>query len=106
MVHKGGANSDWGVENLQEKVLRHRPDCVFIEFSINDAVAVRRTTIEHARNNLNQMIDRILQKNPACEIIPMVMNPVFGYGKAKRPNLAAYDQNYRQVAQGTRVPTD
>jgi hypothetical protein len=44
------------------------------------------------------MVDRILQKNPACEIIPMVMNPVFGYGKAKRPNLAAFDQNYRQVA--------
>jgi len=87
------------VQNLQDKVLRHRPDCVFIEFSINDAVAVRRTNIEHARNNLNQMIDRILQKNPACEIITMVMNPVFGYGKAKRPNLAAYDQNYRQVAQ-------
>ncbi len=96
---QGGANSDWGVENLQDKVLQHRPDCVFIEFSINDAVSVRRTTIEHARSNLNQMIDRILQKNPACEIIPMVMNPVFGYGKANRPNLAAYDQNYRQVAQ-------
>ena len=95
---QGGANSDWGVKSLQDKVLRHRPDCVFIEFSINDAVAVRRTTVEHARNNLNQMIDRILKKNPNCEIIPMVMNPVFGYGKAKRPNLAAFDQNYRQVA--------
>jgi lysophospholipase L1-like esterase len=95
---QGGANSDWGVKSLQDKVLRHRPDCVFIEFSINDAVAVRRTTVEHARNNLNQMIDRILKKNPNCEIIPMVMNPVFGYGKAKRPNLPAFDQNYRQVA--------
>ncbi|MDG0963752.1 MAG: sulfatase-like hydrolase/transferase [Opitutales bacterium] len=95
---QGGANSDWGVENLQNKVLLHRPDCVFIEFSINDAVAVRRTTVEHARNNLNQMIDRILQKNPACEIIPMVMNPVFGYGQAKRPKLRAFGQNYRQVA--------
>ena len=59
---QGGANSDWGVENLQEKVLRHRPDCVFIEFSINDAVGSRRMSLEHARNNLNQMIDRILEK--------------------------------------------
>jgi arylsulfatase A-like enzyme/lysophospholipase L1-like esterase len=95
---QGGANSDWGVENLQDKVLRHRPDCVFIEFSINDAVAVRRTTIEHARSNLNQMIDRILEKNPACEIIPMVMNPVFGNGRTRRPNLPAFDDNYREVA--------
>ena len=30
---QGGANSDWGIKNLQEKVLRYRPDCVFIEFS-------------------------------------------------------------------------
>ena len=95
---QGGANSDWGVENLQHKVLRHRPDCVFIEFSINDAVAVRRTNIEHARSNLNQMIDRILEKNPACEIIPMVMNPVFGNGRTRRPNLPAFDDNYREVA--------
>ena len=40
-------------------------------------------SLEHARNNLNQMIDRILEKNPACEIIPMVMNPVFGNGREK-----------------------
>ena len=76
---------DWGVENLQEKVLRHRPDCVFIEFSINDAVGSRRMSLEHARNNLNQMIDRILEKNPACEIIPMVMNPVFGMDAGEGP---------------------
>ena len=95
---QGGANSDWGVKNLKDKVLRHRPDCVFIEFSINDAVAVRRTSVEHARNNLNLMIDQILEKNPSCEIILMVMNPVFGNGKARRPNLTEFDDNYRTVA--------
>ena len=95
---QGGANSDWGVKNLKDKVLRHRPDCVFIEFSINDAVAVRRTSVEHARNNLNLMIDQILEKNSACEIILMVMNPVFGNGRTRRPNLPAFDDNYREVA--------
>jgi lysophospholipase L1-like esterase len=95
---QGGANSDWGVKNLKDKVLRHRPDCVFIEFSINDAVAVRRTSVEHARNNLNLMIDQILEKNPSCEIILMVMNPVFGNGKARRPNLTEFDNIYRTVA--------
>ena len=95
---QGGANSDWGVKNLKDKVLRHRPDCVFIEFSINDAVAGRRTSVEHARNNLNLMIDQILEKNSACEIILMVMNPVFGNGKARRPNLTEFDNNYRTVA--------
>jgi hypothetical protein len=55
-------------------------------------------SLEHARNNLNQMIDRILAKNPACEIIPMVMNPVFGNGRGRRPNLPSFDDNYREVA--------
>jgi len=95
---QGGANSDWGIKNLQEKVIRHRPDCVFVEFSINDAVGSRRMSLDHARNNLNQMIDRILEKKPACEIIPMVMNPVFGNGRERRPYLPAYDDNYRAMA--------
>lgn len=95
---QGGANSDWGVKNLQEKVLRHRPDCVFIEFSINDAVGSRRMSPDHARNNLRQMIDRILAKNRNCEIILMVMNPVFGNGRERRPDLPAFNENYRSVA--------
>jgi lysophospholipase L1-like esterase len=96
---QGGANSDWGVKNLDEKVLKHRPDCVFIEFSINDAVGSRRTTVGRARKNLNNMIDRILVKNQSCEIILMVMNTPVGHTRTRRPNLATFENNYREVAQ-------
>ena len=96
---QGGANSDWGVKNLDEKVLKHRPDCVFIEFSINDAVGSRRITVGHARKNLNNMIDRILVKNQSCEIILMVMNTPVGHTRTRRPNLATFENNYREVAQ-------
>ena len=95
---QGGANSDWGVKNLEEKVLKHRPDCVFIEFSINDAVGSRRTSVDHARKNLNNMIDRILVKIPSCEIILMVMNTPVGHTRERRPNLPAFENNYRDVA--------
>ena len=95
---QGGANSDWGRGALDEKVLQHQPDTVLIEFSVNDAVAQRQTSVAHARDNLENMIERILQQNPACEIILQVMNPPVGHTQVQRPNLLAYNQMYRDVA--------
>lgn len=94
---QGGANSDWGREKLEEKVLSHKPDTVLLEFSVNDAVG-RNKTAAHTRANLEHLIDRILQANPECEIILQVMNPPVGHTKTDRPNLAAHDQVYRDVA--------
>ena len=95
---QGGANSDWGRGALDEKVLKHNPDTVLIEFSVNDAVASRKTSVAHARGNLENMIERILQQNPDCEIILQVMNPPVAHTKNKRPNLLAYNQMVRDVA--------
>lgn len=95
---QGGANSDWGVKSLDEKVLKHEPDTVFIEFAVNDAVARRKTSVEHARNNLEQLIKRILKANPNTEIILQVMNVPVGHTRTSRPNLEAYNQMYRDVA--------
>jgi lysophospholipase L1-like esterase len=94
---QGGANSDWGRDKLEEKVLSHKPDTVLLEFSVNDAVG-RNKTAAHTRANLEHLIDRILQANPECEIILQVMNPPVGHTKTERPNLAAHDQVYRDVA--------
>jgi acyl-CoA thioesterase-1 len=95
---QGGASSVWGREKLDEKVLAHKPDTVLIEFSVNDAVQTLKISPAKARENLENMIDRILQANPDCEIILQVMNPPVGHTKNNRPNLAAYDQIYRDVA--------
>ena len=95
---QGGANSDWGRAALDEKVLKHKPDTVFIEFAVNDAVASRQSSVDKAQNNLEDMIARILKVNPDCEIILMVMNPPVAHTKVHRPNLAAYNQMYRDLA--------
>ena len=95
---QGGANSDWGRGALEKKVLQHKPDTVLIEFAVNDAVAKRKTTVEHARGNLEEMIDRILEVNADCEIILMVMNPAVGHTGKHRPNLLVYNEMYRDVA--------
>ena len=95
---QGGANSDWGRESLDERVLAHKPDTVLIEFSVNDANARRNTSVEHAKENLENMIERILAANPDGEIILQVMNPPVAHTKTARPEIAAYDQMYRDVA--------
>ena len=41
----------------------------------------------------------VLAANPACEVVLLTMNAVTGAGEATRPELAAYYQNYRDVAQ-------
>ena len=95
---QGGANSDWGCKSFDEKVLQHNPDTVFIEFAINDAVEGRDVSVEKARGNLEDMMDRLLKARPDCEIILMAMNPTAGLARERRPHLGDYNQMYRDVA--------
>lgn len=95
---QGGANSDWGVKSLDEKVLKHKPDTVLIEFAVNDAVSKRKTSVAHARKNLTHIIGRILAQNPQCEIILQVMNIPVAHTRTSRAKLDAFNQMYRDVA--------
>jgi len=90
--------SGWGVENLDERVIKKNPDAVFIEFGINDAYLPYNTSVEQARQNLENMIDRILKHNSACQIILMVMNPPVREHLEIRPKIEDYYQMYRDVA--------
>ncbi len=106
-VHNSGGSgqwSDWGVKNLDAKVLKRNPDTVFIEFAINDSVDRFKATVEIAHNNLTHMIDRILETDPDCEIILMVMNPATGKWARSRSRLAKFYQMYRDVAEERGFP--
>lgn len=96
-----GMNSQWGVENLQARVLDKKPDAVFIEFATNDAVTRFNLSLEQAKKNLETMINGIQQAAPQCEIILQVMSPVIDHPAGTpgyRPELARYQQIYRDVA--------
>lgn len=96
-----GMHSGWGVSNLEQRVLSHKPDVVFLEFSVNDSVARFRFSPEQARNNLTKMIDRIQAALPGCEIILQTMNPVIDRPEGDsgwRPKLSVYQDVYREVA--------
>jgi acyl-CoA thioesterase-1 len=91
--------SRWGVDNLRPRVLDQHPNAVLIEFSINDAFLDYNTSVSEARYNLETMISRIAEADPDCEIILMIMNPPTGVHLGQRPNIVAYEQMYREVAQ-------
>ncbi len=101
-----GKNSDWGLKNLDSRVLIHQPDVVFLEFAINDAVARLHCPVKRAESNLRTMIHRIRKANPETQIILQTTNPVFQRPKGHtghRPGLEKYYQMVRRVAKETRT---
>jgi lysophospholipase L1-like esterase len=95
---KGAMWSKWGVDNLEERVIQKKPDTVLIEFAINDAFLPYKTSVEEAKSNLENMIERILKANANCEIVLMVMNPPIGVHLERRPKINDYYNMYRDVS--------
>ncbi|MBT8044125.1 MAG: SGNH/GDSL hydrolase family protein, partial [Verrucomicrobiae bacterium] len=103
VINSGGSGqwSQWGVKHLDQRVIDHRPDTVFIEFSINDSVARFKGSVEIAKRNLEAMMTRIYASNPDCEIILMTMTPGNKYTKGHRSyrkDIEMHYQMYRSVA--------
>lgn len=98
LAGQGGKWSTWGVEHLEERVIRKNPDVVLMEFGMNDAFQDYNTSVATARENVIEMITRIRSHNPDCEVILQVMNMPIGKSASYRPNLTAYYEMYRSVA--------
>lgn len=110
-VNSGGSgqNSDWGVKNLQGKILAHKPDLVFIEFSYNDAHEKFKMTVEHGAENLAKIVKSIQEQNPNVTVVLQVMNvpydaPNGNRSASSRPQLPAFNDNYRKYAQANNLP--
>ena len=99
----GAMWSKWGVDHLEERVLAKKPDAVLIEFAINDAFLEYKTSTQEARTNLENMIGRIVQVHPHCQVILMTMNPPIGVHLERRPKVDDYYEVYRQVAKERRL---
>jgi lysophospholipase L1-like esterase len=104
-----GQNSDWGLQNLKERVLKHKPDLVFIEFSYNDAHDKFKMTLPKGKENLDAMVKAIRAQNPATTIVLQTMNvpwdaPNGNRSSSARPQLLACNENYRAYAQEQNLP--
>ena len=98
---KGGQSSAWGAAHVDSNVIAHRPDVVFVEFAINDAVVRFHLSLEQVRANVAHILDRIATALPDCEVILQVMNPAVGHPpghSSERHDQDAYQQIYRDAA--------
>ena len=108
---QAGMHSNWGVENLEKRVLTRKPDLVFIEFSANDAATKHNISREKSEANLDQMVKALRQQNPHVDIIVQTMNPAWDsttntakkYG-SDRPELESYYDVYRTYATKNHLP--
>jgi lysophospholipase L1-like esterase len=95
--------------NLEQRVLAHQPDLVLIEFSYNDAHEKFKLTVEQAAKNLDGIVRGIRAKRPSCDIVLQVMNANWDGTSDKRPmssrpQLAAFNDNYRTYAKANHLP--
>lgn len=61
----GGTGSDLGVFRLQQDVLQHKPDLLFVEFAVNDGGAPP----ERIQKAMEGIVRQTWQANPATDII-------------------------------------
>lgn len=114
VVNGGGSgqNSDWGVAQVEKKVLSQNPNLVFIEFSYNDAHVKFKLTPEHCKQNIETIIAKIREKDPNTAIVLQTMNapwnPPDGKGfkdsETNRPEIETFNENYRTVAKALDLP--
>ena len=98
---RGGQHSGWGAAHVDSAVIALKPDVVFIEFAINDAVTRFDLSLDTIRRNVDTLLDRIAAGLPSSEVILQIMNPAFGKAEgesAHRRNQDAYQQIYRDAA--------
>lgn len=100
---QSGMWSKWGLDHLDERVLKKNPDTVLIEWAINDAFLQYKTSVEQAQKNLETMLDAILKQNANCEIILMTMDPPINEHLERRPDIEKYYQMYRDVAKARKL---
>lgn len=61
----GGWQADNGIENVETKVAKRKPDLVILGFGMNDSDKTGNVEAQ----KIQQMIDAILAQNPNCEFI-------------------------------------
>jgi acyl-CoA thioesterase I len=94
-IARGGANSDWAVENLP-RVAAARPAIVLIEFAVNDASLLHGVSLEQSRANTEAILAALAASG--AQPMLMTMNPAHGVRLLSRPWLADYYRLYREIA--------
>lgn len=101
----GATDSEYGVARLEDHVLKHKPDLVFVEFSVNDE------NTEHYQETYESLVRKLYfsKKKPA---VILVHNVFYESGESAQdihaeiakhydiPSLSAKETIYRAVQEG------
>jgi alpha-L-rhamnosidase/acyl-CoA thioesterase-1 len=93
---KWGADSSWGLCRFDGRVLRHRPNAVFLEFAVNDADPSRHLSIEQSSANVRAMIARA--QASGADVGLLQISPITAKRLSERPDLPGYFAAHAQVA--------
>lgn len=85
------------------------PGLVFIEFAYNDAHIKFQMTLEQGAKHLDAMVRALREQNPQLAIVLQTMNvgwdaPNGNQSLTSRPQLNAFNENYRRYAREQRLP--
>jgi acyl-CoA thioesterase-1 len=94
---RSGATSEWGVTAVTD-VIRAQPDVVLVEFSANDAGWLKGISFRRSQENTTEIVRAIKEARPVTKVFLMTMNPVFGPRSWIRPNIDAYYDMYKSLA--------
>ncbi len=86
----GGTSTQWGLDNVQERVISHAPDFVLIAFGMNDSMAAADyfARIEATVNAIHTALPR----TTVMLVPPMVPNPEASGFSSRRQLFAEYEQ--------------
>jgi acyl-CoA thioesterase-1 len=98
-----GQHSGWGLQHVEEKVVKLQPGLVLVEFAFNDARDKYDVSVRQAAGNLEKIVAVIRKGSPRTEIVLQVMNvgwdvPDGNQSDSWRPKLQDYNDNYRKMA--------
>ena len=74
-----GKKIDWGLDNVQERVIAYKPDLLLLEFGGNDGSA--KWPCDKFKTYNRRIIEAVREQYPACEVLlvtPYLFNPYEG----------------------------
>lgn len=102
---KSGMDTNWAVENVEQRVIAHAPDLMVLAFGMNDG----SKTPEQFEANIRKVITATREKHPDCEFIlvasslpnPMLTDPqapFWGNQRFFKERLDAIAADYTGIA--------
>ncbi|HIY46346.1 MAG TPA: SGNH/GDSL hydrolase family protein [Candidatus Borkfalkia excrementipullorum] len=96
----GGSNTEWGVQNVQERVIAYRPDLVVIAFGMNDS----SLPIAEYKEKIAEMVNQIHRAEPDCSIVLVATSVPNNETEWFYGNQKQYIAGLREMEEDTAYP--